>query len=71
MNKYKICNKCKGFNYKYLIDEIKKFDNKATFEIGCQNFCGIGRNKAFIILNNKPLIADDENKLLIEIKKRG
>ena len=68
MTKYKICDKCKGFDYKKLINEIKKIDKDAEFEIGCQNFCGIGRTKPFIIINNKPVIADNINELINKIK---
>ena len=68
MSKYKICDKCKGFDYKKIISEIKKIDNAAEFEIGCQNFCGVGRTKPFVILNNKPIIADNINELINKIK---
>ena len=68
MNKYKICNKCKGFDHKKLIDEIKKFDKDASIEIGCQNFCGIGMTKAFIILNNKHIIANNIEELISKLK---
>ncbi len=70
MNKYKICDKCKGFNYKDIINEIKKFDKEATFDIGCQNFCGIGRTKPFIIFNNIPIIANNEKELINELKHK-
>ena len=69
-NNYRICDKCKGFNYQNLVDEIKKIDENANIEIGCQNFCGIGRSKAFIILNNLPIIADNEEQLLDKIKEK-
>ncbi len=70
INKYKICNKCKAVNYQSIINEIKKFDDTAIFNIGCQNFCGIGRNKPFIILNNIPFIADNEKELIEKIKHK-
>lgn len=69
MTKYKVCNKCKGFDYKKVINEIKKIDNNAEFEIGCQNFCGIGRFKPFIILNNKPIIGENIEDLINKIKQ--
>lgn len=69
-NNFRICDKCKGFNYKNIINEIKKIDETANIEIGCQNFCGIGRTKAFVILNNLPIIADNETELLNKIKEK-
>lgn len=70
MNNYKVCNKCKGFNYQSIIEKIKQFDKDATISIGCQNFCGIGRTKAFIILNNLPIIANTEDELIDKIKEK-
>lgn len=69
-NEIRICDKCKGFNYQNIIKSIKELDNNANIMIGCQNFCGIGRTKAFIILNNIPIIADNETELLIKIKEK-
>lgn len=70
MNKYGVCNKCKAVNTKNIISKIKEFDDDATFNIGCQNFCGIGRTKPFVILNNLPIIADNEDDLIDKIKKQ-
>lgn len=69
MIKYKVCNKCRGFNHKKIINEIKKIDSNAEFEIGCQNFCGIGRTKPFVILNDRPIIANNIHELIEKIKQ--
>lgn len=70
MNKIGICNKCKGVNYKSIIQKIKELDSDIQINIGCQNFCGIGRTKPFVILNHIPIIADNENELLNKIKEK-
>ena len=70
MNKYKICNKCKGVNSKELITKIKQIDKDCEITIGCQNFCGIGRTKSFVILNNLPIIAENEDELILKIKEK-
>ena len=51
-NEYRICDKCKAVDSKKLIKIIKEIDKNCDIKIGCQNFCGIGRTKPFIILNN-------------------
>ena len=68
MNKIGICDKCKAVNYKLIMKEIKKLDREVQFVIGCQNMCGIGRNKPFVILNHKPVIGDNEQDLINKIK---
>lgn len=68
MNKIGICDKCKAVNYKHLIEKIKKIDNDIEITSGCQNMCGIGRNKPFVILNHKPIIGENEADLIKKIK---
>lgn len=68
MNKIRICDKCKAVDYKLIIEKIKKLNKNIEFIIGCQNMCGIGRNKPFVILNNKPIIGNDEEDLINKIK---
>lgn len=71
MNKYGICDKCKAVNTKSIVSKIKEFDKTAEFLIGCQNFCGIGRTKPFVILNNIPIIAENEEELIEKIKEKA
>lgn len=68
MNKIGICDKCKAVNYNSIIEKIKKMDKDFQFTIGCQNMCGIGRNKPFVILNHKPIIGENEEDLINKIK---
>lgn len=70
MNKIGICNKCNGVNYESIIQKIKELDNTIQINIGCQNFCGIGRTKPFVILNHIPIIANNEDELLDKIKEK-
>lgn len=65
---FKICDKCKATNTKTLIPKLKEVDSSAKIEVGCQNFCGIGRTKPFVIMNNMPIIADNEEELISKIK---
>ncbi|MCI9234280.1 MAG: DUF1450 domain-containing protein [Bacilli bacterium] len=69
-NEFRICNKCKGTNIKTLLLKLKEIDSEAKIIIGCQNLCGIGRNKSFVILNHIPIIAENESQLIIEVTKK-
>lgn len=60
----KICDKCKGFDYKKIIEEIDKLGIENKYEIGCNSMCGIGRNNIVAIVNNKPIISKNVNELL-------
>ena len=67
MNKIGICDKCRAVNYKLIIEKLKQIDPNVEINIGCQNMCGIGRNKPFVILNHKPIIGSDEEDLIKKI----
>jgi uncharacterized protein YuzB (UPF0349 family) len=69
MNKFAICNICKATNVETLVPRLKEIDKDAEIEIGCQSFCGIGATKSFAIVNNIPIIADNEDELIEKIKK--
>lgn len=69
MNEIRICDKCKGTNIKTLLPRLKQIDYKADILIGCQNLCGIGRNKSFAIVNHIPIIAENEECLVKKIEK--
>jgi hypothetical protein len=75
INKIGICDKCKGFDYKEIIKKLDSLNYKFEYNIGCQNFCGIGRTRCFLILNNIPIVADNQNelieKVINELKKRS
>ncbi len=69
-NEFKICNRCKGTNVDTLIPKLKEIDPEASIVVGCQNFCGIGRTKSFAIVNHLPVIAENEDELIKEIRKK-
>ena len=67
-NEYKVCDRCKGVNLATLIPKIKAIDPKAIIrEPSCVSYCGPGRDRTFVILNNKPIIADNEDELIEKI----
>lgn len=69
-NEFRICDRCKATNIKTLIPKLKLIDPSANIIIGCQNLCGIGRNKSFAIFNHIPIIAENESELIMEITKK-
>lgn len=69
-NQFRICNKCKAMNVDSLIPKLKEIDDKAEIIVGCQNFCGIGQTKAFAIVNHVPVIALNEEELILKIKDK-
>jgi len=69
MNKFGICNKCDSTNAEHLKKKLQEIDSKAIIEVRCQNLCGIGRTKPFVVVNHIPIIADSEQELLEKVKK--
>lgn len=69
MNKFGVCDRCKATNIKSLIPKLKKIDDKAIINIGCQSACGIGRNKSFVICNDKLIVAENEDELITKVKQ--
>lgn len=69
-NQFRICNKCKAMNIDSIIPRLKEIDDKAEIVVGCQNFCGIGQTKAFVIVNHVPVIAENEDELINKIKDK-
>ena len=67
MNKVGICDKCRAVNYKTIIEKLKQIDSNIEINVGCQNMCGIGRDKPFVILNHKPIVGNDEKDLIEKI----
>lgn len=65
----KICDKCRATNIDTLLPRIKEIKPEAEIEIGCQNFCGIGINKSFAIIDGIPIITDTEDELIEKIKQ--
>ena len=68
MNEFKICNKCGTFDSNVLKEKLKELDNTAKIIVGCQSMCAIGAKKVFVIVNGIPVIADDIDALIENVK---
>ena len=55
-----VCDKCKSTNIKTLLPKIKEIDDSIQIEIGCFNYCGIGKDKIVVIVDNIPIIEKTE-----------
>lgn len=69
-NEFRICDRCKATNVDTLIPRLKELDSDSKIKVGCQNFCGIGMKKSFAIVNNIPVIAENQDELIDKIKKQ-
>lgn len=63
----KICDKCRGTKIETLVPKLKKITSIKKIEIGCRNFCGIGFLKPVALVDNMPVITEDEDSLIEEI----
>lgn len=70
INEFRICDRCKATNVNTLIPKLKEIDSACKIKVGCQNFCGIGMKKSFAIVNNIPVIAENEDELIEKIKAK-
>lgn len=64
----RICDKCKGTNVNTLLPKLKAIAPDAEYHIGCQSFCGPGRKKPFAIVNDKAILAPNEDELIAKVK---
>lgn len=69
-NTFKICDKCKGTNVESMIKHLKEIDANAKTEIRCQQICGIGRTKSFIIVNDELIIGNTELEVIEKVKNK-
>lgn len=69
MNQFRVCDKCKGTNLNNLLPRLKELDKNAEIIVGCQNFCGIGARKPFVICNHVPIVAETEDELIDKVKQ--
>ncbi|MGL4973062.1 MAG: DUF1450 domain-containing protein [Culicoidibacterales bacterium] len=63
----RICDKCKGTNVQTLLPKLKEIAPDAKYHVGCQSFCGPGRKKPFAIVNDKAILAVDEDALVAKV----
>lgn len=67
-NEFKVCDKCKGTNLTTLIPALESLDSSANIVVGCQSYCGPGRDYLFVFVNNKPIKAQNQGELLEKVK---
>lgn len=70
MNQFGICEKCLGYKMDEVVKRLKEIDSNFKITEGCQNLCGIGRTKLFVIVNHIPVISDNIDDLIDKVKER-
>ena len=68
-NEFRVCDKCKATNINTLLPRLKALDPKAKIYTGCQSYCGPGRTRSFVFVNNKPIIGANEDELIEKVKE--
>jgi uncharacterized protein YuzB (UPF0349 family) len=69
MNEFKICNKCRGYDFEELKKELEKLDSSAKIIVGCQSMCAIGAKRPFVIVNGIPVIEESIEEVIKKVKE--
>lgn len=69
MNEFKICNKCRGYDFEELKKELEKLDPGAKIMVGCQSMCAIGAKRPFVIVNGIPVIEESIEEVIKKVKE--
>lgn len=69
MNEFKICNKCRGYDFVELKKELEKLDPSAKIMVGCQSMCAIGAKRPFVIVNGIPVIEESIEEVIKKVKE--
>ena len=70
-NEFRVCDKCKATNLTTLLPRLKEIDPKAKIYQGCQSYCGPGRDRSFVFINNKPILAENEDEVSLKKTKKS
>lgn len=69
MNEFKMCNKCRGYDFEKLKKELEKLDPSAKIMVGCQSMCAIGAKRPFVIVNGIPVIEESIEEVIKKVKE--
>lgn len=70
MHKVELCDKCKATNIDSLVPKIKKISNDIDIKIHCIQYCGVGRDKIVILVDNKPIIGNNEEDVINKLRDK-